>query len=144
MASFDEIRAKLRGKYGDKDEEIDDKYVKDFFSEASSFLQSAESTYGGMNFDNQNDVYNSWHERSNDLRSRSYKIRGYLKRNRDRFDEESYNSLMASLDDFDRASTSADYALYQNKEWSYKYDTKEDYDTAVKEGWLPIFEGFRP
>ena len=22
--------------------------------------------------------------------------------------------------------------------------TKEDYDTAVKEGWLPIFEGFRP
>ena len=22
--------------------------------------------------------------------------------------------------------------------------TKEEYDTAVQEGWIPIFEGFRP
>ena len=111
--------------------DVDEDYIKSFFSEASSFLQSAESTYGGMNFDNQNDVYNSWHERSNDLRSRSYKIRRYLERNKDRFDEESYNSLLTSLDDFDKANTSADYALYQNKEWSYKYDSEESYNAAV-------------
>ena len=30
----------------------------------------------------------------------------------------------------------------QGVSWTLK--TKEDYDTAVKEGWIPIFEGFRP
>ena len=30
----------------------------------------------------------------------------------------------------------------QGVTWTLK--TKEDYDTAVNEGWLPIFEGFRP
>lgn len=30
----------------------------------------------------------------------------------------------------------------QGVSWTLK--TKADYDTAVKEGWLPIFEGFRP
>ena len=30
----------------------------------------------------------------------------------------------------------------QGVTWTIK--TQEDYDTAVKEGWLPIFEGFRP
>ena len=30
----------------------------------------------------------------------------------------------------------------QGVSWTLK--TREEYDTAVKEGWLPIFEGFRP
>jgi len=30
----------------------------------------------------------------------------------------------------------------QGVTWTIK--SQEDYDTAVKEGWLPIFEGFRP
>ena len=30
----------------------------------------------------------------------------------------------------------------QGVSWTLK--TKEEYDTAVTEGWLPIFEGFRP
>ena len=30
----------------------------------------------------------------------------------------------------------------QGVSWTLK--TKADYDTAVKEGWLPIFEGFEP
>ena len=30
----------------------------------------------------------------------------------------------------------------QGVSWTIK--TQEDYDTALKEGWLPIFEGFRP
>ena len=30
----------------------------------------------------------------------------------------------------------------QGVSWTLK--TKEDYDTALKEGWIPIFEGFRP
>ena len=34
--------------------------------------------------------------------------------------------------------------LYCAQGVSWTLRSKEDYDTAVKEGWLPIFEGFRP
>ena len=34
--------------------------------------------------------------------------------------------------------------LYQAQGVSWTLKTKEEYDTAVKEGWLPIFEGFEP
>lgn len=45
-----------------------------------------------------------------------------------------------------RSTLSTDYCM---KAWnmlgvSWTLKTKEEYDIAVKEGWLPIFEGFRP
>ena len=34
--------------------------------------------------------------------------------------------------------------LYQSQGVSWTLKTQEEFDTAVKEGWLPIFEGFEP
>ena len=93
------VREKLRKKYQEKHGNVDNNYINTFLSEASAFLQGSESAYNSMNFDNQDDVYKSWHERSNELRSRSYKIRRYLERNKSRYDEESYNSIMSSAYD---------------------------------------------
>ena len=34
--------------------------------------------------------------------------------------------------------------FWKAKGVSWTLRSKEDYDTAVQEGWIPIFEGFRP
>ena len=44
----------------------------------------------------------------------------------------------------DTISTKLCRGLWKAQGVTWTLKTKEDYDTAVTEGWLPIFEGFRP
>lgn len=48
------------------------------------------------------------------------------------------------FDDRKNLSTFLCRKLYGVQGVSWTLRTKEDYDTAVKEGWIPIFENFRP
>ena len=110
-------RGKLREKYNSRYSKIDDSFVSKFFADAQSYLNDAQSNYEGMDSENRASVYDAQHKQAEDLRSRSWDIRQYLNKNKSSMKEEDYTSLISSLDEFDKASSSIIYGFYRAKEY---------------------------
>ena len=124
------IQSKLDKKYG-ATVEISSDYISSFFKDAQSYLTSVESDYNGMTFNNSSSVYEQRKKKTEDLKERSWNIRQYLDANKDSIGEDSYNSIIANLDEFDKYSTSNDYSFYRKNKYFSQWDSEDAYKTGI-------------
>ena len=103
---------------------VDESFINTFVSDAKRYLDTAESDYNGITFENKDSVYETRKTQWSELRSRSWKIRQYLEQNKDKLDADSYNSFKTYLDDFDKAAISTTRAFYDLKERGFNNNPK--------------------
>ena len=78
---------------------VDQKYIDSFFTDANSFLTTAEKDYGGLGWGNATSSYDSRNTSWQDLNTRADTISAWLFQNRKDLDSEAYDSLNKSLND---------------------------------------------
>ena len=110
---------------------VDSNYISSFFKDAKSYLSSVESDYNGMTFNNSSSVYEQRKKKTEDLKERSWNIRQYLDANKDSIGEDSYNAIIANLDEFDKYSTSNDYSFYRKNKYFSQWDSEDAYKTGI-------------
>ena len=127
----------------EKDNDVVDKsYINKFLSDADKYLKSTQSNYEGMDYSNSKSVYESNRKTADDLSKRSSAISDYLKKNKDSFGPEEYDSIMSYIDEFGKASASNRYAFYNKGKFYSQFETEDDYKTwAQEQEWAKEYAG---
>lgn len=110
------------------DRDIDDNFIRSFFSDANSYLKSAKTTYDSIGYSTAQSAYDAQTKTVQDLTSRASTISAYLRRNRDKMDSKSYSALMTQLDDVSGSVRSANDAFRSAKDYYSQWETETDYN----------------
>ena len=132
-SNFNAIRTEMNSKYKPTYSHVDDSFISTFLSDAQGYLNSAQSSYTGMSYSNRESTYEAQKKKVDDLRSRSWDIRQYLNKNKDSMKADDYSSFIATLDDFDRETSSLDHNFYRKKENYSQFDTEAAYNEFVRQ-----------
>lgn len=108
---------------------VDQKYLDSFISDANAFLTTAEKDYGGLGWGNAASVYEGKNTSWQDLNTRADTIGAWLYKNRDRIDDESYESIGKMLSDVRSGGSSVVDAFKQSMDYYANWQTEDDYNT---------------
>ena len=133
VSNAENVRSKMNSKYKPTYSHVDGDYINSFFKDAQSYLNSAGSKYSGMDFSNSKSTYEEQKKKFEDLRSRSWDIRQYLKQNKSSMKEDDYTSYMSLLDKFDQASISNDYSFYKKNDYYSNWATESAYNEYLRQ-----------
>ena len=112
---------------------VNQDYINSFLKDAQDYLNNSESKYSGMGWANSKSTYEEQSKKLRDLQSKSWSIRQYLKKNKSAMKEEDYASFMTLLDDFEKTSTSNDYAFYKKNEAFSQFDNEAAYKEHMRQ-----------
>ena len=125
---------------------VNDDYINSFISDADSFFKGAEETYNGMNWGNASSVYDSTNSKWKAMQDRGTTIKAWLYKNKDKIDQDAYNSLSSALTDIDSGASSIFQNFDSAKAFYGSFETEDDYNTwKANEDWKKEFmsqEGF--
>ena len=110
---------------------VDNNFITSFLSETRRYMQDAESDFGSVGYKNASSLYSSHFDRLNDLKKRRDAISMYLKGNKDKFDEEFYNTFAADLDLYGSAFEEYQSAFKSTSDFYSQFDTEQDYNDYV-------------
>ena len=79
---------------------VDKKYIDTFISDSTNFLGSARDSYNSLGWSNASSSYDTVSSTWKDLFTRGNTIRGWLYKNRNAIDKETYDSVSKTLDSF--------------------------------------------
>ena len=120
---------------GREDTGVDEEYIKKFQNDYQRFLYDSQYDYDRMTWQSSRDGAKSGKRSSTeqDLAARETAIRTYLDINRDYFDEETYKSITAYLDEFDTNRAGIMHNFDVKKSYFSQWETEEDYNDYVAE-----------
>ena len=107
--------------------------INAFIEEASEFLKTADEEYSSLGWGNASDVYSARSSKSSDLGFRSSMIRRWLDTNKSRVDEETYKSLLSTLDTIDSGVSQVTGNFKSAFDNFSKFKTEDEYNKALKE-----------
>lgn len=110
---------------------VDNNFITSFLSETRRYMQDAESDLGSVGYKNASSLYSSHFDRLNDLKKRRDAISMYLKGNKDKFDEEFYNTFTSDLDLYGSAFEEYQSAFKSTSDFYSQFDTEQDYNDYV-------------
>ena len=110
---------------------VDNNFITSFLSETRRYMQDAESDFGSVGYKNASSLYSSHFDRLNDLKKRRDAISMYLKGNKDKFDEEFYNTFTSDLDLYGSAFEEYQSAFKSASDFYSQFDTEQDYNDYV-------------
>ena len=110
---------------------VDNNFITSFLSETRRYMQDAESDFGSVGYKNASSLYSSHFDRLNDLKKRRDAISMYLKSNKDKFDEEFYNTFTSDLDLYGSAFEEYQSAFKSTSDFYSQFDTEQDYNDYV-------------
>ena len=110
---------------------VDNNFITSFLSETRRYMQDAESDFGRVGYNNASSLYSSHFDRLNDLKKRRDAISMYLKGNKDKFDEEFYNTFTSDLDLYGSAFEEYQSAFKSTSDFYSQFDTEQDYNDYV-------------
>ena len=110
---------------------VDNNFITSFLSETRRYMQDAESDFGSVGYKNASSLYSSHFDRLNDLKKRRDAISMYLKGNKDKFDEEFYNTFTSDLDLYGSAFEEYQSAFKSTSDFYSQFDTEQDYNDYV-------------
>ena len=110
---------------------VDNNFITSFLSETRRYMQDAESDFGSVGYKNASSLYSSNFDRLNDLKKRRDAISMYLKGNKDKFDEEFYNTFTSDLDLYGSAFEEYQSAFKSASDFYSQFDTEQDYNDYV-------------
>ena len=107
---------------------VNEDYIKSFFSDLKTYTSDAEKDYNGITYGSDvSGIYDKHSSTSSDLLSRSNNIRKYLTLFKHNFDEDSYNTTISTLDDFDTFLNDTSSAFGDKKDFFTAFPTEYDY-----------------
>ena len=127
---FQDYRSKMESKYNTVSD-VDENYINTFIQDADKFMNSAQSSYQGMNWGNASSIYETSQKTIEDLRKRSSVIEQYLDRNKAAIDLEQYNSFKNYLKEFGKFASSSAYSFYNQSKFYSQFETQKSYDDYV-------------
>ena len=127
---FQDYRSKMESKYNTVSD-VDENYINTFIQDADKFMNSAQSSYHGMNWGNASSIYETSQKTIEDLRKRSSVIEQYLDRNKAAIDLEQYNSFKNYLKEFGKFASSSAYSFYNQSKFYSQFETQKSYDDYV-------------
>lgn len=111
---------------------IDQSYIENFLSDANSFLGSVEEDYGKIAWGTASSLYDTKSKAAEELTRRSNSIRIWLDQNKDRLDEETYNSFSSALDEFHKNTNSVVDSFKSASDYYSQFESEAQYKDAVK------------
>ena len=126
--TIDEIEASL----SNYDFGVDDSYIKSFYTDLKKYQTDTVQNYNEIKYSNYAKTIAENESRRKDLKVRADTIRAYLNSRKENMDKQSYNSIIDSLNSFDKYSTSI-WKLSEtaNKQYS-PFKTEDEYNKAIE------------
>ena len=107
---------------------VDQKYIDSFFTDANSFLTTAEKDYGGLGWGNAISSYDSRNTSWQDLNTRADTISAWLYKNRNDLDSKAYDSLNKSLEDIRGGGASVLDSFKSAVDYYSQWATEDEYN----------------
>ena len=111
---------------------VNENFINTFFTDANNFLGSAEEEFGKMSWGNASSSYDTRNRTWADLSSRATSIQGWLDQNKDRLDEDTYNSFSSTLADFNKSAKSVVDSFKSASDYYSQFESEVQYKDAVK------------
>ena len=108
---------------------VDNSYIQSFVKDANDLLSSTSKGYKDIGYSNASSFYDDYTLKSDELRKQANTIRAYLNSNRNNIDENTYNTLMDSLDNFERGRTNWWNQLRNASEFYSQFDSEDAYNS---------------
>ena len=112
---------------------VDDSYIQAFISDANDFMSSTSDRYKDIGYSNASSYYDDYNSKSGELGKRADTVRAFLNSNKSNLDENTYNSLMDSLDSFDTNRNRLWNQLRETANFYSQWETEEDYNKWYEE-----------
>ena len=107
---------------------VDQKYINSFFTDANTFLTTAEKDYGGLGWGNATSSYDSRNTSWQDLNTRADTISAWLYKNRNDLDSKAYDSLNKSLEDIRGGGASVLDSFKSAVDYYSQWATEDEYN----------------
>ena len=112
---------------------VNDSYISSFISDSEKFLGSAQDIYSNLGYSNASSSYDSISNTWKDLDTRRNTITAWLYKNRNSLDEETYNSVIKSLDRFNTDAQSI-ISSFENALNEYsEFESEDAYNEYVNQ-----------
>lgn len=117
---------------GNIDTGVDDEYVNSFISDANDFFSNLGTNYKDIGYSNISSYLDDFESKSSELGKRANTIRAYLNSNKNSLDENTYKSLMDSLDIVDRNRKSVWNQLRSTAQFYSQWKSEDEYKKALE------------
>ena len=112
--------------------QINQDYIKSFMSEADSYFSDVEKEYGSLGWGNASPSYYARSERFHDLETKAQHISSWLEVNKNKLDNDTYNSIYDSVEFVRNNGYSVLDSYKKAKDFYAQFGTEEEY-TSWKE-----------
>ena len=110
---------------------VNDSYISSFLSDSEKFLGSAQDIYSNLGYSNASSAYESISNTWKDLDTRRNTIIGWLYKNRNSLDEETYKSVTKSLDSFNTDAQSIIGSFEKALNEYSQFESEDSYNEYV-------------
>lgn len=121
-----------RSSNGNLETGVDEKYIDSFINDFKDYISNFNEDYKNVGYNNASSFYEKYSSKSSDLGSRANTIRAHLNSNKNNLDEDIYNQLISTLDDFEKNRNFAFNQMRRASEYYSKWDTEEEYNADVE------------
>lgn len=111
---------------------VDESFINSFLSDAKDYLSNVGKDAENIGYKNASSLYDDYSSKGYELGKRADKIRAHLNSNKGNLDNEAYESLISTLDTFDKNHDTTSAYLKRASDHYSRWETEEEYNEAVK------------
>ena len=118
-------------KSNDYDFGVDESYIDSFVQKSQDYIKSSVDDSKELNYNNSSSKYSGRQSDWSNLQTQAQAIRAFYNSNKDKMDEETYNSMMSYIDTFDKDSRTVLSHYGDTADYYSQWETEEDYKKAL-------------